>query len=280
MGYEGYQFLKIRVDRGVAFVTIDNPPINLLTLELCSELVRLAGEILADGQVRVTVFDSANPNFFIAHFDVNVLAMLGGQPLPPAPELNDLCKATEIFRRMPKVSIAKIEGRTRGGGSEFVLGLDMRFGAIGKAVLGQPEVGVGIIPGGGGTQRLPRLVGQARALEIVLGCGDFDAETAERYGYINRALPPGELTPFVEELACRIATFPAEAIALGKKSVQNAEEMSTVEGLWEETILFTQSIQSAAAQARMKRFIELGGQTREVELDMQSLVKALGEAGD
>ena len=278
MAYEGYQFLKIRVDRGVAFVTIDNPPINLLTLELCAELVRLAGEILADDQVRVTVFDSANPDFFIAHFDVNVLAMLGGQPLPPTPELNDLCKVTEIFRRMPKVSIAKIEGRTRGGGSEFVLGLDMRFGAVGKAVLGQPEVGVGIIPGGGGTQRLPRLVGQARALEVVLGCSDFPAELAERYGYINRALPPDELTPFVEELAYRIATFPAEAIALGKKSVQNAEEMSMTEGLWEETILFTQSIQSGPAQARMKRFIELGGQTREVELDMQGLVKVLGEA--
>ena len=115
MAYEGYQFLKIRVDRGVAFVTIDNPPINLLTLELGAELVRLGGEILADDTVKVTVFDSANPDFFIAHFDVNVLVMLGGQPLPPSPELNDLVKATEIFRRMPKVSIAKIEGRARGG---------------------------------------------------------------------------------------------------------------------------------------------------------------------
>jgi len=278
MAYEGYQFLKIRLDRGVAFVTIDNPPINLLTLELCAELVQLGAEILADDRVKVTVFDSANPDFFIAHFDVNVLVLLGGQPLPASPELNDLVKATETFRRMPKVSIAKIEGRARGGGSEFVLGLDMRFGAIGKAILGQPEVGVGIIPGGGGTQRLPRLVGQARALEVVLGCGDFTAETAERYGYINRALPPEELTPFVEDLAYRIAGFPAEAIALGKKSVQNAGEMSITEGLWEETILFTQSIKSASAQARMKKFIELGGQTREVELDMQGLVKALGES--
>jgi enoyl-CoA hydratase/carnithine racemase len=278
MAYDNYQFLKIRVDRGVAFVTIDHPPINLLTLELAAEFVQLAGEILADEEVKVTVFDSANPDFFIAHFDVNVLVMLGGQPLPPTPELNDLVKATEIFRRMPKVSIAKIEGRTRGGGSEFVLGLDMRFGAIGKAVLAQPEVGVGIIPGGGGTQRLPRLMGQARALEVVLGCADFTAEIAERYGYINRALPPDELTPFVEDLAYRIASFPAEAIAFGKKSVQNADEMSIVEGLWEETLLFVQSIQSAPAQARMKRFMELGGQTREVELDMQGLVKVLGEA--
>jgi enoyl-CoA hydratase/carnithine racemase len=276
MAYEGYQFLKIRVDRGVAFVTIDNPPINLLTLELAAELVRLGGEILADDAVKVTVFDSANPDFFIAHFDVNVLVFLGGERLPPSPELNDLVKATEIFRRMPKVSIAKIEGRARGGGSEFVLGLDMRFGAIGKAILAQPEVGVGIIPGGGGTQRLPRLMGQARALEVVLGCGDFDAETAERYGYINRALPPEEMTPFVDDLAYRIASFPAEAIALGKKSVQNVGEMSVVEGLWEETNLFTESIRSAPAQARMKKFIELGGQTREVELDLQDLVKVLG----
>jgi len=277
MAYEGYQFLKIRLDRGVAFVTIDNPPINLLTLELCAELVQLGGEILADDRVKVTVFDSANPDFFIAHFDVNVLVLLGGQPLPASPELNDLAKATEIFRRMPKVSIAKIEGRARGGGSEFVLGLDMRFGAIGKAILGQPEVGVGIIPGGGGTQRLPRLMGQARALEVVLGCGDFTAETAERYGYINRALPPDELTPFVEDLAYRIASFPAEAITLGKKSVQNAVEMSVMEGIWEETVLFTQSIQSAPAQARMKKFMELGGQTRQVELEIEGLVKALGE---
>jgi enoyl-CoA hydratase/carnithine racemase len=279
MAYEGYQFLRTRVDRGVAFVTIDNPPINLLTLELSAELLRLAGEILADDEVKVTVFDSANPEFFIAHFDVNVLAMLGDQPMPPTNELHDLDKATEAFRRMPKVSMAKIEGRARGGGSEFVLGLDMRFGAFGKAMLAQPEVGVGIIPGGGGTQRLPRLIGQARALEVILGCDDFPAEIAERYGYINRALPPEELSPFVEDLAYRIAGFPAEAIALAKKSVQNAEEMSVVEGLWEESLLFAQSLQTEPARARMKKFIELGGQTREVELDLRGMVSALGDAG-
>ena len=278
MAYEGYEFLRIRVDGGVAFVTIDHPPINLLTLELSAELLRLAEEIAADEAVKVTVFDSANPDFFIAHFDVNVLVMLGEQPLPPTTELHDLDKATEAFRRMPKVSIAKIEGRARGGGSEFVLGLDMRFGAIGKAILAQPEVGVGIIPGGGGTQRLPRLLGQARALEVVLGCDDFTADIAERYGYINRALPPDELTAFVEGLAYRIAGFPAEAIALAKKSVQNAGEMSIVEGLWEEGVLFAQSLQAASARSRMKRFMELGGQTREVELDLRAMVEALGDS--
>jgi len=111
----------------------------------------------------------------------------------------------------------------RGGGSEFVLSLDMRFGALGRAVLAQPEVALGIIPGGSGTQRLPRLVGRGRALEIILGCDDVPADLAERYGYLNRALPTAELGPFVERLAFRIASFPAEAIALAKASVAAAE---------------------------------------------------------
>jgi len=278
MTYEGYRLLRIRLERGVAFVTIDNPPINLLTLELSAELLRLAGEIASDPAVKVTVFDSADPDFFIAHYDMSVLALLADQPLSAfMTDLHELNKVTEAFRRMPKVSIAKIEGRARGGGSEFVLGLDMRFAAVGRALLGQPEVAIGIIPGGGGTQRLPRLIGQARALEVVLGCADFTAELAERYGYVNRALPPAELTPFVEGLAFRIAGFPAEAIALAKKSVQNAQNLPIVEGLFEETALFAQSLTTAAARDRMKRFMEMGGQTRAVELDLTGLMKKVAE---
>src|SRR6185369_8934624 len=166
------------------------------------------------------------------------------------------------FRTMPKATIGKIEGRARGGGSEFLLSLDMRFAALGRAVLAQPEVALGIIPGGSGTQRLPRLVGRARALEIVLGCDDIPADLAERWGYVNRALPPAELGPFVDRLAHRIASFPAEAIALAKASV-NAAELPTIEGLLEETHNFNRSLATDAAPARMARFLELGGQTRE-----------------
>jgi len=101
----------------------------------------------------------------------------------------------ERFRNMPKVTIAKIEGRARGGGNEIALAMDMCFAAVGKAIFGQPEVAVGLVPGGGSTQRLPRLIGRGRALEVLLGCDDFSAELAERYGYINRALPADELTP-------------------------------------------------------------------------------------
>lgn len=247
MVYEGYNLLKFRLESGVLFVSIDNPPVNLLTVELSDELYRLAGEVSPDCNVKVIVFESANPDFFIAHYDVTVLEFMSGQDLPPFSELHELNKTCEAFRHMPQISIAKIEGRARGGGSEFVLGLDMRFGAIGKAVFGQPEVALGIIPGGGGTQRLPRLMGQARALEVVIGSGDFTAEIAERYGYINRALPPNEIGPFVDDLAFRIASFPEEAIALAKRSVRNAASLPIVEGLHEETSLFMRSLSIPSA---------------------------------
>jgi enoyl-CoA hydratase/carnithine racemase len=175
---------------------------------------------------------------------------------------------------MPKVTIGKIEGIVRGGGSEFILSLDMRFGAIGRAILSQPEVGLGILPGGSGCQRLPRLMGRGRALEVILGCQDFPAELAERYGYINRALPPEELTPFVEHLAYRMASFPSEAIALAKASV-NAAELPLMEGLIEEAHYFNQSVASRAAQERMARFMEIGGQTRKVELKMSEVLQKL-----
>ena len=167
---------------------------------------------------------------------------------------------------MPKVTIAVIEGRARGGGSELVLAMDLRFAASGRAVLSQPEVAVGIIPGGGGTQRLPKLVGRARALEIVLGCGDIDAETAERWGYVNRALPADELHRFVDALARRIASFSGEAIAHAKAAVAAAEP-DPVPGLLAEAHRFNQTVALDDTRQRIKRFLEVGGQTREFELE-------------
>jgi enoyl-CoA hydratase/carnithine racemase len=265
--YKRFKFLKIRIDQGVAFVTIDNPPVNVLSLELLGELSRFSLKVARDDDVRVIVFDSADPDFFIAHFDVDTLITTPDEAPPKSTQLEGAHPIWEAYRTMSKVSIAKIEGICRGGGSEFVLALDMRFGAIGKAILGQPEISVGIIPGGGGTQRLPRLLGQARAMEVVLSGRDVPAELAERYGYINRALPPDELTNFVEELAYLIASHPAESIALAKKAVQTAAELPLVEGLIEENYLFNKSTALPDAKMRMKIFMELGGQSREVEID-------------
>ena len=274
MPYEGYNCLKIRVDRGVVFATVDHPPMNILDLDLMQELDRIGTEVEADDSVRVVVFDSADPDFFIAHADIPLLQGFPTEvpPKPTTPSAFHLM--VDRFRTMPKASIAKIEGRARGGGSEFASSLDMRFAALGKAFLAQPEVAIGIIPGGSGTQRLPRLLGRARALEVILGCDDFPADLAERYGYVNRALPPEELTPFVERLAFRIASFPAEAIALAKASV-NAAELPIMEGLTEEAHYFNQSLAFQAAQERMAKFMALGGQTREVELGMENLADKL-----
>jgi len=271
-----FELLKTRRDRGVLFVTIDNPPINLFDLPLMREVHQLSREVEGDEGVRVVVFDSANPDFFIAHADVELILGLPTEAPPKPEKLGFFHAMLERFRTMPKVSMAKIEGRARGGGSEFVLSLDMRFAALGRAVLSQPEVALGIIPGGSGTQRLPRLIGRARALEVVLGCEDFPAELAEHYGYVNRALPPDELGPFVERLAYRIASFPAEAIALAKASV-DAAELPTGEGLLEEAHYFNQALATDAAQRLMRRFLQLGGQTPEVERDLSGLLDRLGE---
>jgi enoyl-CoA hydratase/carnithine racemase len=278
MPYEGYDCLHIRVDRGVAFVTIDHPPINLLDLALIQELDRIGVELAADDSVRVAVFQSANPEFFIAHADVTLIQLLPKEVPPKATELGGFHRMVDRFRTMPKATIGKIEGRARGGGSEFLLSLDMRFAASGRAILTQPEVALGIIPGGSGTQRLPRLMGRARALEIILGCEDIPADLAERYGYVNRALPAEELGPFVERLAYRIASFPAPAIALAKASV-DAAELPIIDGLVDEAHFFNQSLATREAQERMAAFMQMGGQTREVELRISADLEKVFKSG-
>ena len=277
MPYDNYDCLKIRADRGVVFVTIDHPPINLFDIPLMQEMNQIGLEIEADDSAKVVVFESANPDFFIAHADVMLLQGLPTEVPPKADTLGVFHSMVDRFRTMPKVSIAKIEGRCRGGGSEFALSLDMRFAALGRAIFAQPEVALGIIPGGSGTQRLPRLMGRGRAMEVILGCEDIPADLAERYGYINRAFPAEELTPFVEALAYRIASFPADAIALAKASV-NSAELPTMDGLIEEAHFFNQAIATSGAQKRMAKFMEFGGQTPEVELDLNPLVEKLAQA--
>jgi enoyl-CoA hydratase/carnithine racemase len=276
MAYDGYECLQVRVDGGVAWVTIDHPPINLFDMKLIGDMLRVGEEIEKDDAVRVAVFQSADPDFFIAHADVELIQTLPATAPPKPKKLGFFHAMVDRLRTMPKATIAKIEGIARGGGSEFVLSCDMRFGALGKCVLAQPEVALGIIPGGSGTQRLPRLVGRARALEIILGCDDVPADVAERWGYLNRALPPAELGPFVERLARRIASFPAEAIALAKRAV-NAADTGVVEGLLEEADCFNRSVATAEARERMTDFMAVGGQTREVELGLGRLAQLLAK---
>jgi enoyl-CoA hydratase/carnithine racemase len=272
MAYEDYAFLHIMHKGRVVTATIDNPPINVITLALYGELIRLSKELEADKSALVFVLKSADPDFFIAHFDVTVLL---GMPIDAAPSResaaqNDYHAMCERFRTMDKVTIAQIEGRVGGGGSELAASLDMRFGVKGKTIVNQMEVPFGILPGGTGTQRWPRLVGRGRALEAILGGIDIDAETAERWGYLNRAFVADEIGPYVDWLARRIASFPPTSVRLAKQSV-DASALPLAEGLAEEAYLFQVLMREPSAQRSMARALELGLQTREVELAIGEL---------
>ncbi len=271
----------IRIERrsGIAWLTIDSPPMNLLGGELLSALDRVAGTLEADHECRVAVFRSADPDFFVAHGDVEVISSFPRAPGPPATTLPITHRVFERLRRLPQVTIAQIEGFARGGGSELALALDMRFAARGRAVFGQPEVALGILPGAGGTVRLTRMLGRARATEIVLGGDDFSADEAERYGWINRALEPDELAPFVERLAHRIASFPALALQEAKQVIQGVSERAIEADLLEEQRAFDRLMSDPASQsvARMRRFLELGLQTREGERRIREAAVDLGE---
>jgi len=276
MAYDDSKTLAVTVEDGVCRATIDHPPINLLDAELIVDLDAFSREVADDDNVRVVVVDSANHEFFIAHADVGLIQRLPPGIVAPDAPLPFFSELVERFRTMPKATIAVIEGRTRGGGSEFALSFDMRFAALGRAVLGQPEVALGILPGGTGTQRLPRLVGRARAHEIILGCGDVDADTAERWGYVNRALPPDELRAYVDGLARRIASFPPYAIAEAKAAMV-AAEADPVPGLQREAHHFSKTLAEPETQRRMQRFLDNGGQTRERELDLGGLIEELAD---
>jgi enoyl-CoA hydratase/carnithine racemase len=265
--------LQLHVLDGVATVTIDNGPINLFDLSLYLAMSEMAHRLAADNDVRVVVLRSANPEFFIAHFDVTLIQHLPTDAGTPT-ELSAFHAMCEALRTMPKATIAVVEGRVGGGGSELALSCDMRFAALGRTVFNQPEVALGILPGGSGTARLPRLIGRSRALEVILGCDDVSAELAERWGWVNRALPPDELWPFVDRLARRIASFPPHAVAEAKASVLRAEKEVEAD-LLAEAGAFNGTLGHPTTVAALASFMARGGQTREGELRLGELAGEL-----
>ena len=261
-------------DAGVAVVTIDHPPINLMTVDVFIDLARTVDQLASDDDVRALVLRSADPEWFIAHFDVEAILSFPTDRQRPT-EVNGFHAMCEQLRTMPKPTIAQIAGRVGGGGSEVALSCDMRF-ATPDAVFSQPEVALGIIPGGSGTVRLPRLIGRSRALEVILGCEDVDAVTAERWGWINRVVPEHDINEFVDRLAGRIASFPAHAVAAAKASVVRSE-IDVVDQLLAESAAFNATLAEPSSQSAMRRFLDLGGQTPEGERRLGDLAGELGD---
>ena len=259
MTYDDYSVIRVSVDGGVARVVIDNPPVNLFDLALYADMVRVSHQLAADPDVRCVVLSSAVPGFFIAHFDVSVILQMP-HDMPVPKQLHDFDIMCENFRTMPKATIAVIEGRCGGGGNELALACDMRFALRDAAVFNQPEVALGIVPGAGGTVRLPRLIGRNRAMEVILGSDDVDADTAADWGMINRSLEADELWPFVDRLAARIAKFPPEAVAAAKAAVLRADG-NLEPDLLTESGEFNRLLGTPRAQTAMRNFMERGGQT-------------------
>ena len=237
-------------------VVFENPPFNIMDGPMFDGLQDLLARMDASEHLRVVVFESAYPDFYLAHFDLNgnlgnALTGVGPSGLPVL--LDTFVRLT----RSPVVSIARIRGSARGVSSEFVLACDMRFASRENTSLGQPEVGVGVHPGGGGAERLPLLVGRGRALEIILGANDFDGETAERYGYVNRCLPDVELDGFVDALARRIASFDRRALGAAKGLI-NQVSLPSADQLLEALTSFGGALTWPGARRRIQAVMERG----------------------
>ncbi|HXC26690.1 MAG TPA: enoyl-CoA hydratase/isomerase family protein [Stellaceae bacterium] len=251
---------RVRLERRSPFhwrVIFDHPPLNIFGPESIPPLNEIVTALETDERVKVVVFDSAVEGFFITHYDF--LARLeDSTSIPPGPTgLQALPDMLVRISRAPVVSIALIRGRATGVGSELALASDMRFASRENAILSQWEVGAGLVPGGGPMARLPRLIGRGRALEVLLGADDIHGDLAERYGYVNRALPDAELDPFVDALAERIASFDKEAIANTKRLVNIASLPPDAE-IAPEWDAFMASLGRPAAQTRIKALMERG----------------------
>lgn len=271
--YTDYTAIRVAVDTGVAAVTLDNPPLNLLDAALMTDLKHFVEQVRHDTQVRVIVFQSADPEFFSAHGDAHFVtepetfaAVAAGIPTTT----NPMQALHESIRLLPQVTIGKIAGYARGGGHELLMSLDMRFAAIGRAAVAQPETPLDIVPGGGGTQYLTRLAGRSRALEVILGGALFDAELAERYGIVNRALPANEIDEFVDTLARRIAAL-APGVVEGAVQAVDAAAGTMADGLRVENDQLNRLFTAQAAQ-RTVLLLEHGFQTRAGERDLESIL--------
>jgi enoyl-CoA hydratase/carnithine racemase len=271
------QTVTVSTEKAVLFAEISAPPMNLLGPELVRDLVSLIRLAEADDSVQVVVFKSADPDYFISHVDLTRVSEYRAE----AAKLTGEASIAALFRYVSAsrlVTIAQIEGRVRGAGSEFVLACDMRFAAQETAIFGQFEPAFGQIPGGGAAQYLTRLMGRARALEVMLTADDYDANLAERYGWINRALPADALDEFVRAVAHRIAAFPGVGHITVKQRV-NAISLAPLDDFRRDSDLFRDSVGRPETQRLIQTAMTHGLQTRVAELDLAALLAVVSDQG-
>ena len=277
--YKGisYQTVEIEHGAGVITLTLNNGAVNVLSGQMMKELTKLLKDLSTDQGIKVIIFESSNPDFFIAHVDINILdeQSILDELSQAAPENLNLFQAVgEMLRHQPQVTIVKLKGIARGGGAEFVAAADMCFASIENGKLAQCEALMGIIPGGGATQYLSSKMTRGRVLEIILGADLIDAKTAELYGWVNRALPDVELNIFVERLAQNIANLPAGVIEVTKRVLSpeiNIQGFKSENDGWAELAFNPRT--AKIMQGAMKN----GAQTVAGELKLEDLLRTLDQ---
>ncbi|MDT0507018.1 enoyl-CoA hydratase/isomerase family protein [Novosphingobium sp. MMS21-SN21R] len=273
-----FQTLTLRQTGAVLEITILNPPINLMSGKMVEELFQLTGYLIGNKDIRVVVLDSADPDFFVAHFDLEDLEASASDPAKASryADINVLQSLGLAWQNLPQIKIAKVDGRCRGGGFEFILALDMRF-ASRKSLFCFPESSAGFLASGGGATRTALAAGPARALEVLLSARDFSADEAERYGLINRAVDDGDLDAYVSDLAGRIAARSLQVIAMHREVLGRAFS-PVVEPLFAALAAENDGLRAGLASNEMKAAVAGHlklGQTREVELDLPATMSAL-----
>ncbi|MYM80767.1 MULTISPECIES: enoyl-CoA hydratase/isomerase family protein [Duganella] len=244
----------IRVERlsaSVAKVHFYNAPINFIVPETIAAVNDAVKALSKDDQIKVVIFVSDMKGYFFNHFDTTQFpAFLGQRGTDNRPLWVELITN---LSNAPFVTIASIRGRTQGGGNELTLAFDLRYASKEKAIFDQPEVGIGLFPGGGGTDMLTRLAGRDRALEAFLSGDDYSAELAEKYGWVTRAIPDAQLDGFVERMAYRLASFDKTALVATKQRINETVFPNETERMTSYTT-FTKSLAWPGLQQRLPVF--------------------------
>lgn len=259
MEYQGFKTFTTQQTEAVLTVTFNFGTVNVLGSEMLADLNNLAMRLEGDSSTKVVIFQSANPEIWVCHYDTGLLKDMSANAVSrDEAQLLELQQVCERISKLPQATIAKLEGVARGGGHELALAMDMRFAAREKFKFMQMEVGMGILPCGGGASRMARQTGLGRALEIILSARDFDADEAERMGTINKALSADEIGNYVDKLANRIAQFPAESINAGKQMVYESIDRPIREALKAEAYWLYQATSKTPALKRFKIADEQG----------------------
>jgi enoyl-CoA hydratase/carnithine racemase len=264
----------VDVEARVAHVVIDHPPLQLVDAALLTGLREMLDAFDADAPGAVVV-SSGDPDFFLMHGDVEMLAAMPPGAHEPVGEPNLAAVTFERLRQAPYVTIGVLDGAARGGGAELLTALDLRIGTP-RAVLGQPEAAMGILPGAGGTARLPHLLGRGRALEVTLTGRDVGADEALAIGWLDALVDHTGALAHATGIAQRIASMPAASIAAVKRVVATSLADGVAAGLVAETNALGTLMAAGAHVEPMRRYLAAGGQTRAAEIiDTSPLIDAM-----